>query len=34
MAQYGCNPVIIILANGIYGYEQFLVDEILFSEHS
>jgi indolepyruvate decarboxylase len=30
MAQYGCNPVIIILANNIYGYEQFLVDESYF----
>ena len=33
-AAMGCNPVIVMLANGIYGYEQFLVDAILFSERS
>jgi indolepyruvate decarboxylase len=31
MVQYGRNPVIVVLANGIYGYEQFLVDPSFFS---
>jgi indolepyruvate decarboxylase len=31
MVQYGCNPVIVVIANGIYGYEQFLVDPSFFS---
>jgi indolepyruvate decarboxylase len=31
MVQYGCDPVIIVIANGIYGYEQFLVDPTFFS---
>jgi indolepyruvate decarboxylase len=31
MVQYGCNPVVIVIANGIYGYEQFLVDPLFFS---
>jgi indolepyruvate decarboxylase len=31
MVQYGRNPVIILIANGIYGYEQFLVDPTFFS---
>jgi len=30
MVQYGSKPVVVILANGIYGYEQFLVDESYF----
>jgi indolepyruvate decarboxylase len=31
MVQYGCNPVVVVVANGIYGYEQFLVDSSYFS---
>jgi indolepyruvate decarboxylase len=31
MVQYGCDPVIVVIANGIYGYEQFLVDPSFFS---
>jgi indolepyruvate decarboxylase len=31
MVQYGCNPVVVVIANSIYGYEQFLVDDSYFS---
>jgi indolepyruvate decarboxylase len=31
MAQYVRNPVIILIANGIFGYEQFLVDPTFFT---
>jgi TPP-dependent 2-oxoacid decarboxylase len=31
MVHYGRNPVIVVIANGIYGYEQFLVDASFFS---
>ena len=31
MVHYGSNPVILVIANGIYGYEQFLVDSSFFS---
>jgi len=31
MVQHGCNPVVVVIANGIYGYEQFLVDDSYFS---
>src|SRR5207244_1727778 len=31
MVQHGRNPVIIVIANGIYGYEQHLVDPSFFS---
>jgi indolepyruvate decarboxylase len=31
MVQHGRNPVIIVISNGIYGYEQFLVDSSYFS---
>jgi indolepyruvate decarboxylase len=31
MVHYNRNPVIIVIANGIYGYEQFLVDSSFFS---
>src|SRR5262249_27129194 len=31
MAQYGRTPVVVVLANGIYGYEQFLIDDTYFS---
>jgi indolepyruvate decarboxylase len=30
MAKYGRNPVVIIIANGIYGYEQYLIDPSYF----
>jgi indolepyruvate decarboxylase len=32
MAQYGRNPVVVVVANGIYGYEQFLIDPAYFSD--
>jgi indolepyruvate decarboxylase len=32
MAQYGRNPVVVVIANGIYGYEQFLIDAAYFSD--
>jgi indolepyruvate decarboxylase len=32
MAQYGRNPVLVVVANGIYGYEQFLIDPAYFSD--
>ena len=31
MVQYGRNPVIVVIANGIYGYEQFLLDSSFFN---
>ena len=31
MVQYGRNPVIVVIQNGIYGFEQFLVDQTFFS---
>jgi thiamine pyrophosphate-dependent enzyme len=31
LVHYGRNPVILLIANGIYGYEQFLVDSSFFS---
>jgi indolepyruvate decarboxylase len=30
MVQHGCDSVIVVIANGIYGYEQFLVDPSFF----
>jgi indolepyruvate decarboxylase len=30
MARYGRNPVIVVIANGIYGYEQFLIGPSFF----
>jgi indolepyruvate decarboxylase len=30
MAQYGCNPVVVVIDNGIYGYEQELIDPSYF----
>jgi len=32
MAQLGRNPVVVVIANGIYGYEQFLIDAGYFSD--
>ena len=31
MLQYALNPVIILIANSIFGYEQFLVDPTFFT---
>jgi indolepyruvate decarboxylase len=31
MVHYNRNPVVIVIANGIYGYEQFLVDPSYFN---
>jgi indolepyruvate decarboxylase len=31
MAQYVRDPVVILIANGIFGYEQFLVDPTFFT---
>ena len=31
MVQHGCNPVVVVIANGIYGYEQFLLDKSYFN---
>ena len=31
MVQSGCKPVIVVIANGIYGYEQFLLDKSYFN---
>jgi indolepyruvate decarboxylase len=30
MVQHRCDPVVVVIANGIYGYEQFLVDPSFF----
>jgi indolepyruvate decarboxylase len=34
LVQYGRNPVIVVLANGIYGYEQYLLDPSFFTGSS
>jgi indolepyruvate decarboxylase len=31
MAHHGRNPVVILIANAIYGYEQFLLDASFFA---
>lgn len=31
MVQSSCKPVIVVIANGIYGYEQFLLDKSYFN---
>jgi indolepyruvate decarboxylase len=31
MVQHGRNPVTVVIANGIYGFEQFLVDASFFT---
>jgi indolepyruvate decarboxylase len=31
MVHYNRNPVVIVIANGIYGYEQFMVDPSYFN---
>jgi indolepyruvate decarboxylase len=30
MVHYARNPVVVVIDNGIYGYEQFLVDKAYF----
>jgi indolepyruvate decarboxylase len=32
MKQYGRNPIVIVVANGIYGFEQFLIDPSFFHD--
>jgi indolepyruvate decarboxylase len=32
MVQHGCDPVIVVIANGIHGYEQFLLDPSFFAD--
>ena len=32
MAQYRRNPIVVVIANGIYGYEQFLIDSSFFRD--
>jgi indolepyruvate decarboxylase len=32
MVQHGRNIVVVVIANGIYGYEQFLIDASFFSD--
>jgi indolepyruvate decarboxylase len=34
MARYGRNPIIVLIANGIYGFEQFLLDRTYFNANS
>lgn len=34
MARYGRNPIIVLIANGIFGFEQFLLDRTYFNENS
>jgi len=34
MARYGRNPIIVLIANGIYGFEQFLLDRTYFNTNS
>jgi indolepyruvate decarboxylase len=34
LVQYARNPVIVVLANGIYGYEQYLLDPSFFTGSS
>ena len=31
MVQFRCNPIVVVLANGIYGFEQFLLDASFFN---
>jgi indolepyruvate decarboxylase len=31
MVQFRSNPIVVVLANGIYGFEQFLLDASFFS---
>jgi indolepyruvate decarboxylase len=34
MARYGRNPIVVLIANGIYGFEQFLLDRTYFNINS
>jgi indolepyruvate decarboxylase len=31
MVHHGRNPIVVLIANGIYGYEQYLVDRSFFT---
>jgi indolepyruvate decarboxylase len=34
MSRYGRNPIVVLIANGIYGFEQFLLDRTYFNTNS
>ena len=34
MVRYGRNPIVVLIANGIFGFEQFLLDRSYFGENS
>jgi indolepyruvate decarboxylase len=34
MARYGRSPIVVLIANGIYGFEQFLLDRTYFNINS
>jgi TPP-dependent 2-oxoacid decarboxylase len=34
MARYGRNPIVVLIANGIFGFEQFLLDRSYFDANS
>jgi indolepyruvate decarboxylase len=34
MARYGRNPIVVVIVNGIYGFEQFLLDRTYFNTNS
>ena len=34
MARYGRNPIVVLIVNGIYGFEQFLLDRTYFNTNS
>ena len=34
MARYGRNPIVVLIVNGIYGFEQFLLDRSYFNTNS
>jgi len=34
MARYGRNPIVVLIVNGIYGFEQFLLDRSYFTTNS
>ena len=34
MVRYGRNPIVVLIANGIYGFEQFLLDRSYFNPNS
>jgi indolepyruvate decarboxylase len=34
MARYGRNPIVVLIVNGIFGFEQFLLDRTYFNSNS